>query len=229
MYIQRTVFYDDEKNRKVITKKDGVVQIAEEGAGKEGCSILQVKVRKVRQYEHAFACEAIRRNNEDEIGPEIIQAILETKPNFKSYAFGQNPLAAAAKKNDTKLVKYMLERGADPESVDFLKGKSALRYAVEHGNKEMIHMLINAGACPKQQYQGLNTPDFLADALPEAPTLLNPMRRTPYYMYFSDLVSKHRERNCWCRDKRKRKQEETSLDTTSGTPRLFGSWFPKKK
>ncbi len=56
---------------------------------------------------------------------------------------GRTVLTRAVMRNDVNAVKALLLKGADPEAVDNNK-KTALMYALESDNKEIIALLKNA-------------------------------------------------------------------------------------
>ena len=68
-------------------------------------------------------------------------------------------LRAAAQKADLKLVRHLLETGADPNKFDEIS-QTALHHAVISGSKECVRMLLDAGAnidAHEEQMAG-NTP-----------------------------------------------------------------------
>lgn len=64
--------------------------------------------------------------------------------NFKD-STGRTPLTEAIWNNHADAVKLLLERGADPK-VRKVDGATALELARSKGNKEIIDLLVNAGA-----------------------------------------------------------------------------------
>jgi hypothetical protein len=57
-----------------------------------------------------------------------------------------NPLLFAAKENSTILISLAIRMGLDINSKEEEYGMTALMFAVEHGNIEMIHILLKNGA-----------------------------------------------------------------------------------
>lgn len=62
-------------------------------------------------------------------------------------AYHGTPLVAATGKSDAGMVRFLLNRGADPNILT-RDGNSALREAVRVGNREIILLLLEAGADP---------------------------------------------------------------------------------
>lgn len=131
--------------------------------------------------------DELEKNNSD---PKIIKAILDAKPDFRIRVL-RNPVVPAAKKNDNAMVKYLLDRKASPMDISWT-GKSPLAYAVMNQNFDLIRMLINAGACPAQQWKGVDTP-YLPNLASDA------KNKGPFYKAMVKLTDKHREFNCWCK------------------------------
>ncbi len=81
---------------------------------------------------------------------------------FDEYGF--TPLTESAIANYPKLTKYLLSRNADPNKKDSVGG-TALHWAVENNNLDMVDILLNAGADPN------------AHNLSAEPVLIRPMLR----------------------------------------------------
>jgi len=98
---------------------------------------------RVQQYIRAAATGNVKRVR------ELLDAGMEVNAFFK----GANALIFAAKKGRTRVVRLLLERGADP-STKTRTGKyagnslplHALALAAEEGHLEIVHLLIRAGA-----------------------------------------------------------------------------------
>ncbi|MDX2049572.1 MAG: ankyrin repeat domain-containing protein [Rickettsiaceae bacterium] len=68
-------------------------------------------------------------------------------------------LLIAAKNNHQSAIKWLLKQGADPNAKD-TDGKTAIRYAVEKGNKELVEELLKQGADPNAKDKEGKTPIF---------------------------------------------------------------------
>lgn len=77
------------------------------------------------------------------------------------YRNNQTPLITAARHRHTKLVRFFLDRGADPHGEDF-NGNTALSLWAEAGSAEPLQALIAAGARLDAQNNDERTPLSLA-------------------------------------------------------------------
>ena len=73
------------------------------------------------------------------------------------------PLACAVENRDLNLVRYMLQRNADPNLADTQRqGNSPLHLAVLHMQPDMVSLLLQSNADPLMPNQGCETPLSLA-------------------------------------------------------------------
>jgi hypothetical protein len=82
----------------------------------------------------------------------------------------QSPLVYAALKNQTDMVALLLTRKADVKSVD-ADGNTALHYAYQNGNEQVIGMLKTHGASEHHKNNRNETPSMLRSRKPN-PNLL---------------------------------------------------------
>jgi len=77
-----------------------------------------------------------------------ISTICTTAPKLlKMVDFkGQAPLMLVAEQGEAKVVKIMIEAGADPAAQDY-RGRSALHAAIMNGHKDVIEVLLNHPEC----------------------------------------------------------------------------------
>ncbi|XP_054768825.2 E3 ubiquitin-protein ligase MIB2-like [Lytechinus pictus] len=76
---------------------------------------------------------------------------------------GDTPLADAVHQDNQRIVKYMLERGADPNTTNTKGGRSPLHIATSKGNTQCLKLLLAKGANPNKQDDVGDTP--LHDAI----------------------------------------------------------------
>src|SRR5690606_24963491 len=81
---------------------------------------------------------------------EIIAALIDAGADVNRRAFWKSSLYMAAETGDVELVKFLLERGADPNAAESFLGKryddSALHAAVKGGYVDIVAALLQAGA-----------------------------------------------------------------------------------
>lgn len=78
---------------------------------------------------------------------EVVAEVLNSgAPINAHYENGFTPLLKAATNNDLKMVKYLVEKGANVNIVGNIQGTSALHWAVSNGNIEMVKYLIEKKA-----------------------------------------------------------------------------------
>ena len=91
---------------------------------------------------------------EKENGEELMKLILDYYPEYlneQSEFSGQTDLMYSSWNNYENMVKYLLDKGADPDKVDNV-GKTALIYAVDEGHEKVVRMLLEYGANPNIIY-----------------------------------------------------------------------------
>ena len=71
---------------------------------------------------------------------EIVKLLLGDKDVNTPYSFGQTLLMVAVEKENIYLANYLLSAGADVSIFDD-KGKTALDYAIETGNEDLIYLI----------------------------------------------------------------------------------------
>ncbi len=79
----------------------------------------------------------------------------------RSYEYEGSPLHVAVKEGDKELVKYFIEKGADP-NVKGAFGETPLHIAVDRGYHDIVQILLESGADPNAQSNEGNTPLHLA-------------------------------------------------------------------
>jgi len=101
---------------------------------------MQDNMSFLRQYYNTtrYLSQLIRDGMDDDFINTIIQNQIDV--NFID-EFGQTPLILACRLNNLKLVKFILTIGGIIDFID-LSGKSALCYAQENANNEIINLLI---------------------------------------------------------------------------------------
>lgn len=77
---------------------------------------------------------------------EIVKMLLNGCPDPRAALLYGSSLRIAAKNDDTAIVGMLLDRGADPDSVDRTTGHSALHVASEVGALSAATVLVNSGA-----------------------------------------------------------------------------------
>ncbi len=89
--------------------------------------------------------KAITSNNEDRLN--AIKTLINKQSNIDAIdKNGNTPLFNAVINNNTKIVKYLLDNGADTNIKNF-SDKAPLNHAVNiHGNKSIVQMLLEHGA-----------------------------------------------------------------------------------
>ena len=85
--------------------------------------------------------------------PKLVAFLLEegADPNVQGWAVGLTPLILAASEGYTKITNLLLEYGANPNIPDF-SGKTAIDYAKEKENPEIMKMLTNQRSCSTEDY-----------------------------------------------------------------------------
>ncbi|MBY0545216.1 MAG: ankyrin repeat domain-containing protein [Gammaproteobacteria bacterium] len=63
-----------------------------------------------------------------------------------NYEYSYTLLQIAAKLNELEIVKFLLTDGANPNSISHHRGKTALHYAAQNNNMDMVKCLVNADA-----------------------------------------------------------------------------------
>ncbi|MDQ7055090.1 MAG: ankyrin repeat domain-containing protein [Persephonella sp.] len=79
----------------------------------------------------------------------------------RSYEYEGAPLHVAVKEGDAELVKYLLEKGADPNGKGAF-GETPLHIAVDRGYLDIVQLLLERGADPNAQSNEGNTPLHMA-------------------------------------------------------------------
>jgi ankyrin repeat protein len=110
---------------------------------KQRCKKLTASDDRVEQYIRAAAAGNVNR----------VRKLLDAGVDVNAFFKGGNALIFSAKEGRTRVVRLLLERGADP-STKTRTGKyagnslplHALALAAEHGHLEIVRMLIRAGA-----------------------------------------------------------------------------------
>ena len=69
---------------------------------------------------------------------------------------GKTPLYFAAFKGHTDVMRYLLSKNADPDTVDDC-GNTALHISAARGDLTIVEELVNAGASMLQNNQGVST------------------------------------------------------------------------
>jgi ankyrin repeat protein len=81
---------------------------------------------------------------------EVAQYVNEKNINKRDAGTGDTPLLAAARYNNLPVLKFLLQKGAQPNDLysepEYLKSYPALWFAVRWNNAEMVQALLDAGA-----------------------------------------------------------------------------------
>ena len=88
---------------------------------------------------------AIRKNDIEKIKYLLEEGILN--PNTRIHTDGDTPLIEAARKNNTQIMKVLLDSGARP-NLQNRSGDTALIWAARNKNYDALEMLMQAGADP---------------------------------------------------------------------------------
>ncbi|OGB83598.1 hypothetical protein A3F66_03355 [candidate division TM6 bacterium RIFCSPHIGHO2_12_FULL_32_22] len=89
--------------------------------------------------------DAIRKNDIEKIKYLLEEGILN--PNTRIHTDGDTPLIEAARKNNTQIMKVLLDSGARP-NLQNRSGDTALIWAARNKNYDALEMLMQAGADP---------------------------------------------------------------------------------
>ena len=123
-------------------------------------SLLKSKLFKTRAKSH-FATDISRHENK-------LWCIYGVKKVTRQRVFAQKlgltPLCFASKKNKTKVVKALLEKGAEVDQPDG-SGNTPLYWAAVNGNKDVAQFLHDAGAQPNTINEHGKTPLHVAATL----------------------------------------------------------------
>src|SRR4029434_7018334 len=77
---------------------------------------------------------------------ELLSALITRKANLNvRNEFGSTPIAQAAELGDGRMVKMLLDAGAEPEGAN-PDGQTALMLAIKTGETAVVDMLLKAGA-----------------------------------------------------------------------------------
>jgi hypothetical protein len=90
---------------------------------------------------------AAARGRVDEI-KSLLEAGADIEGKGGFFSLEQTPLACAAWAGKTEAVRFLLEKGANPEPRD-MSGDTALWYAVSNGHNETVVALMEGGADPR--------------------------------------------------------------------------------
>ena len=94
---------------------------------------------------------------------EMIQEALDAGADVNGESFGDTPLMKAISTGKEKMVKYIIEQGADIElSASYYGSRTPLMYAVRNSNLKVVTVLVENGAdVNAQQDDGKNVIDFV--------------------------------------------------------------------
>ncbi len=103
---------------------------------------VEVANRLLRKRTGTALLDAVMRGDVD-----MVKTLLARRAhvNAKDEYSGRTPLIMAAATGHTEIVKLLLARGADVTQKD-MEGWTALRYAAEYDYKEIVSLLMEAGA-----------------------------------------------------------------------------------
>jgi uncharacterized protein len=77
----------------------------------------------------------------------VVQKFVTAEPGLvNEKIFGWSPVQMAANKNDTKMVKYLLSKGADINYVHPIANHTAFHLAALNGMTDMMKLLASSGA-----------------------------------------------------------------------------------
>ena len=98
--------------------------------------------------------EAARMGNAAEVEKQLAWGV---NPNSKTFRYRTAPLHEAAANGKLRIVKLLLEKGANV-NVTNEGGETPLHYAAKHGYLEVMEILLENGADPAQKGTGCGTP-----------------------------------------------------------------------
>ncbi|KAL8994109.1 MAG: hypothetical protein Q9169_005837 [Polycauliona sp. 2 TL-2023] len=101
----------------------------------------------------------------------LVQHLLQNGAEINGNVPNRTVLQIAARKKDVDLVRFLLEKGADPKLPALFEGRFALDYAAEEGCDEIVKLLLDHGAdidaLPKPFKEDLPMTDLLDNLPPD--------------------------------------------------------------
>ena len=135
------------------------------------CAVREGRLERVRELISSYGlsysevwsegytllCDAVKNKH-----TEVAKLLLTngSKVNSKNELHSDTPLHFAVRNGDIKIVKVLLDRGADIDGVNW--NITPLHIAVESKNVEIIELLLNHGACVNTRHSNSSTPLVLA-------------------------------------------------------------------
>lgn len=110
---------------------------------KYGLKVIGVKNQIDQNLLHSFIDNFVKKEDEDAV--EIAEILLNTIgiPVDETDEFGATALSLSVNKENTRLVSYLIEKGA---KVNHAGGRTPLNAAVFTGNEDLVSLLLSSGA-----------------------------------------------------------------------------------
>lgn len=123
-----------------------------------------------------------------EVAENLVKAGADVMMNNSK---GSVPLAAAAYRNQTSVLKILIEKGAEVNHMARIHGDSALRLAVAGGHPEAVRVLLQAGANPSLKDENARENSLLGRTpLDQAQRLKDPQIKAEIIKLLNDALQK---------------------------------------
>jgi len=134
-----------------------------------GADITAPNVDGTRPVDY-FVRHSPKDGNADQFEQALDLLLKGNSINLKNPSSGETAVHNAIRSghaNNLQTIRMLLARGADVSLVN-AAGETPLHYAVKAGRPDIVDLLLNAGADPRQGEGGIGSPLSLAEALPES-------------------------------------------------------------